>query len=305
MILSEIVTYVCGKIGRTDEAFKTRVRNWAQLRRDMLWQQQQWKDALAIYTKAVTAGQSTVLMPAQVARVVACKQGSSGLLPVEQVFLLADNPQVWDQAGTPTEFSRLAPSGLAAALPTAGEMLNLVSSNAADVGKKVTVHGELAGEEITELVTLNGTNSVGTAAAFDQVRQLSKEATAGLVTVTGNTSGATLLRLTADQTEKRHARIGLHPVPGAALTLAVLAKLNPPPLKQDSDATGLPSLDTALLAFVLADALEGMRQYAKAGAKMEEGNAVLAAAKHNEVWQEHGGSRLLPADAMAEDRPWE
>jgi hypothetical protein len=306
MILGEIVSYACGKAGRSDDSFKAKVRTWAKMRRDMVWQQQLWKDSLGIYTKAVAAAQSTIYLPAHLEKIVAAKHGTTTLLPVDQVFLFNDDPGIWDRAGTPMEFSRPAASGIAVALPANGEKVNLVSTNAADVGKKVSIYGELNGEEVTELVLLNGTSQVQSVNTFTEIWQLSKEATAGQVTATGATSAATLVRLDTEQTEKRHPRLRLHETAAAALTLAVLAKRLPPPLKNDSDATGLPSLDNALLAFVAADALEGMRQYAKAAEKNKEGTALLERALVTEVYHENKGGRLTPTDSVGDDdRSWE
>jgi hypothetical protein len=306
MILGEIVSYACGKAGRSDDGFKAKVRTWAQLRRDMLWQQQLWKDSLAIYTKAVTAGQATVYLPAHIEKLVAARHDDTALLPVDQVFLFNDDPGMWERTGTPMEFSRPAASGVAVALPANGEKVNLVSGNAADVGKKVSIYGELNGEEVTELVLLNGTSAVQSVNTFTEIWQLSKEATAGQVTATGATSAATLVRLAAEQTEKRHPRLRFHETPVAAITLAVLAKRLPPPLRNDSDATGLPSLDNALLAFVSADALEHMRQYNKAAAKTKEGNAILERAMSTEIFHEAKGGRITPNDSVGDDdRPWE
>lgn len=306
MILGEIVSYACGKAGRSDDGFKAKVRTWAKLRRDMLWQQQLWKDSLSIYTKAVSASQSTVFLPAHLEKIVAAKHGTTALLPVDQSFLFNDNPGIWDRAGIAMEFTRPASSGVAVALASAGEKINFVSNNAADVGKKVSVYGELNGEEVTELVLLNGTSQVQTVNAFTEVLQLSKEATAGRVSATGATSAAALVSLADAQTEKRHPRLRLHETPGVGITLAVLAKRLAPPLVNDSDATGLPSLDNALLAYVSADALEGMRQYAKAAEKNKEGTALLERALATEVYHEPKGGRIAPADSMGgDDRPWE
>lgn len=306
MILGEIVSYVSGKIGRSDEAFQARVRAWAALRRDMLWQQQLWKDSLSLYTRAVAAGQATVYLPAHLEKIVAAKHGSTALLPVDQVFLFNDDPGIWERAGTPLEFSRPAASGIAAALATAGERINLVSASEADVGKTISIYGERAGEEVTETVFLNGTAQVQSAAAFTEVFQLSKQSTAGTVTATGATGGATLVTLAAEQTEKRHPRLLFHETPGAALTLCVLAKRRPPALRLDGDATALPALDNALLAFVTADALEGMRQYAKASQKIAEGNALLMSLQKTEIYEERKGARLTPTQSVGEyDREWE
>lgn len=300
MILGEIVSHVCGKIGRSDASFQALVRGWAEQRRNLIWQQALFLETLAIYTKAVAAGQHTVFLPSQIERIVAVRTGTRALLAVDQVFLFNANPELWDQTGTPMEFSRPSPSGVSAALANGGERLSFVSGNAADVGKNVSLYGELNGEEVQELLTLNGTAAVQTAEVFSEIFNLSKEATAGQITATGVTSLATLVRLSATQTEKRHPRIRLHETPAAALTLAVLAKRQPPPLKNDADSTGLDKLDAAVLAFTMGDALEKIRQYGKAATKVSEANAVLTAAKENAIYQEARSVRAHPEDSLGD-----
>jgi len=300
MILGDILSYVCGKVGQTDDTFKAKIRTYAKLRRDMLWQLVLWKDTLSIYTKSVTADTHTLVMGAQVDRIVAAKTASQGLLPVDQTYLFNNDPQIWERSGDPLFFSQPPASALAVAPASAGEKLNLVSNNAADTGN-VSIYGENAGEEVSETVTLNGTSSVQTVNTYTEVLNLSKEATAGTITVTGATSAATLLTLLAAQREKRHARLRLHETPGAADTLLVLAKRHAPPMATDTDTTGMPSLDNAILAYTMADALESMRQYGKAKEKNSEGNALLAEAKKSEIYQDARRVTMTPADPLGED----
>lgn len=305
MILGEIINYVAGKAGRSDDAFKAKLRTWAALRRDMLWQQQLWKDCLAIYPLTVTAGQNTVILPSQIERVLAAKTDSQSLVPVDQVVLFREDPAAWERAGAAVQFTRPAPIGVTTPPLSAGERISLVSSNNADAGKKVSIYGELAGEQVTETLALNGLTPVTTAASFSTVWQLSKEGTTGQVTATGATSTAQLVSLAPEQTEKRHHRIRLHDTPTGPVTLHVLAKRLPPPLRQDSDATGLPSLDNALLAFVTADALEGMRQYAKAASKNSEGTTLLTRAQMTEVYHDATTMQMVPASEGDDECLWQ
>ena len=300
MIRADLIDYVCGKIGQTDNAFKAKIGTYGKLRRDMLWQMVLWLDTLSIYTKAVTADAHTLIMGSQVHRIIAAKTTRQGLLPVDQAFLFTNDPQIWERNGDPIFFSQPAASGLAVAPATAGEKLALVSSNAADTGS-VSIYGEANGVEYGEVVALNGTSTVQTVYDYTDVLNLSKDATAGTITVTGMTSAATLLTLLAAQREKRHARLRLHETPSATDTLLVLAKRHPPPFDNDSDTTGLPSLDNALLAFVMADALELLRQYAKAKEKNSEGSALLAEAKKNAIYQEARRVTMTPAAPLGED----
>lgn len=305
MILGDIVTEVCGKIGQTDESFKTKIRRAAKLRRDMLWGMVLWKDTLSIYTKAGAAAQHTLFMPSQVELIVAVKNGDQSVFPVDQVYLFNNDPQIWERSGNPLLFSQPPASGVGLAPLPAGERFSLKSNNAGDVGKKVSIYGELNGEEMSEVLTLNGTAAVQTVNLYNEVLNLSKEATAGAVAVSGVTSLASLVSLSPAQREKRHCRLRLHEIPGAAVTLLILAKRNAPPLVNDTDTTGLPSLDNAILAFVMGDGLQHIRQYAKASTMQSEGTALVTEAKKTNVYQEARRTTITPGDSLGDDCPRE
>lgn len=312
MILAELVRSVCDKLGRSDAAFAAKVIASAKLRRDMVWQQALWRDTLAVYTRNVSAyvspapggfgfvlpaSPTLVYLPAHIERIIAAKADARALLPVDQVYLFNANPEAWDRAGTPTEFSRPAPSGVSRKISGLAPLL--VSSNAADVGVPVSIHGESNGEEINEVVHLNGTTAVVAANTYTEIWQLSKKETAGTMTAyTGLFE--ILVKLGPQDTAKRYPRIQLHVQPAQAFTLAVLAKRHPTPLLNESDAIGLPALENAILAFAMADGLELLRQYAKAQEKIREGTALLESAKRNEIYQEARCVRIAPDDGVGD-----
>lgn len=303
MILGDIVSYVAGKVGFSGTTFSQRIRDWAHLRQQMLWNEAVWKDSLSIYTKSAAAAQKEIILPSQIDMVVAVKQAGQGLpmLPVDQVFLFSSETESWESSGPTLRFSQPPALGLAVAIPTdGGEKLTCKSSSAADVGKKLTIYGELAGIEKTEQVTLNGTMDVDSVESYTDVFSLSKEVTTGSLSVTGKTSATLLQTLKPTEAQKRHPRLRLHQIPTSTLPLLVLGKRHAPPLKQDTDATALARLDNALLAFVVADALESLRQYAKSQAKAEEGMALLASVKRTEVYQQASACRLTPADSVGD-----
>ncbi|HWA07919.1 MAG TPA: hypothetical protein VG838_00480 [Opitutaceae bacterium] len=307
MTLGEIVSYACGKVGLTDDTAKARARSYAAMRYQLIFRSALWKDALSIYTKALAANANTVILPSQVEKVLGVRSGSRALMPADQVFLFNDDPLAWERSGGEVQFTLPAVTALSGAPQTGGEKLRFVSSNNSDTTKKVTIYGRDANqEEATEVLTLNGTSNVDSVNSYEEVYLLSKDVTAGAVTVTGVSSTAALQSLRPTETLRRHTRVRIHDTPVEAVTLSVLAKRRPNPLENDTDSTLLPALDNALLALVLGDMLQWQDAYAKGNTCFDEGNALLESLKKTEVWQEARRIVMSPSDGCGDfERPWE
>jgi hypothetical protein len=304
MNLGELTDLVCGKIRDNDDATRTLVKKWARQRHQMIHDAALWRDTLWTRAMAVTAAQAEIILPAQFERVIAAKLPDA-LLPVEELeHWFQFDPIAWEEGGTPAAFSHLAAVGVSV-LP-AGERLSFVSDSASDTEKGVTIEGENAGELVRETLTLNGTTPVLTANSYTHPIVLSKQATTGSVTVTGATSGKTLVVLFGVETQRRHARVRLLRIPTASTTVTILAKRACHPLTSDSASPLLRGIDQAWEALVMGDAWEWKRMFAKAQAKFTEGNALLEKAKTNEAWQQAAARRMVPADPMGNiERSWE
>lgn len=301
MNLGDLATLVGGKVGLSDAASLTLWKAYAKQRYHALCAGALWKDLLTVYTFAVAANQNTIILPHQVAQFVGAKYDTTGLIPVDQAWIFASNPELWEQVGAVTHCSELAAIATKVMPLAAGEALKLKSSNAGDVSL-VTIHGEdTNGDAQQEQIALNGLALVATVNSYAVVYGLSKAATVGTITVRNNADSATLLTLLPAETQRLHRRLRLHQVTGEALTLLVLGKRHPGPFSNDNDATGLPTpCDQALQAYVQGDALEKMRQYGKAQAKFAEALALEAKAKKDETYQAAQSKRLTPGDGMAE-----
>jgi hypothetical protein len=295
MILGDLALIVANKVGMTDASTLALIKSWANRRHQMICDRSLWHDLLAIYTLSVSASQTEVILPAQITRYVAAKYDQNALMPVDQVFLMSTDPGIWDRTGNAMRVAELPASGTR--LKPTSEKLALVSSNAADTAKTVTIVGELAGEEMSETLTLNGTTSVQSANSYDLIYTLSKQGTIGTVSVTGVTTAAALVTLQPTETERRHVRLRLFEAPLSAITLMVLGKRNAPALLNDSDQPAIRGVDGCLEAFVLADVYEWQRQGDDAAAKREEAMALLAQLQENEVYQAANLQQLVPYDA--------
>ncbi len=303
MTLGNLASFVGGKIGMTDAATLTKIKGFAKERYAAMYAGALWKDALSILTKAVAVNQSTIILPPHYAQFLAAKFDRTGLVPIDQSFLFASNPELWDSAGTPSHCSELHAIATATMPATAGELVS-VRSTTADTGV-ISLHGEDGnGEPQQEQMTLNGTNKVSSVNAYAVLYGVSKGTTTGTITLRDNVGafgGVTFVQLLPTETQRLHRRIRLHSITGEALTLLVLAKRHAGPFTQDSEATNLPSLcDQALQAMVHGDALEWQRQYGKAQGKFAEGLALLAEAKKTEIYQAAQQQRITPGDCLAE-----
>lgn len=294
MILSNLALRVGKKIGMTDATTLALIYEWADARHEMICASELWKDLLSLYTLAVTAAQSTVILPPQIDRVVAARYDVTNLLPVDQVFLFVTDPGIWDRTGRATRIAEQPAVG-ARVMPSS-EKVSLVSNNAADTAKTVSIVGELAGAEVRESLTLNGTSAVQSVNSYDLIYTLAKETTAGTVSVSGVTSLAALVTLKSDETGRPHCRLRLLETPTEALTLIVLGKRKAHRLVLASDQPAIRGLDACLEAFVLADAYEWQRQTEDAADKRTEAMAMLAQLKRSEVFQAANTQQLVPYD---------
>ena len=90
-----------------------------------------------------------------------------------------------------------------------------------------------------------------------------------------------------------YSQIKLLRIPDSSKTLLVLGKLYVTELG-DNDSPKLSGIDNALVAFVEADALEYLQQYAKAQAKLQEAGAHLQLMRDMEKHQSARVQQLVP-----------
>lgn len=294
MTLAEHADAICEKINLHDTATRALVIKWVSRRHAMLCRYALWRDLLNLYTVAVAAGQAEVILGPQVEHVLAVKYDQTQVLAADQVYLFATDPGVWDRTGRAARMAALPALGTRTN-PTA-ELISLVSNNAADISATVSLIGELAGEEMQETVTLNGTTPVVTANQYDRIYSAAKEATAGMVTLSGQTSATTLATIPANETGRRYPRLRLLEIPNEALTLLVLAKRRIRALQVESDETAFAGLDDTLEAFALADAYEWLKQTEDAADKRAEAIALRRELRDEYQYQPANGQRLVPPE---------
>jgi hypothetical protein len=100
-------------------------------------------------------------------------------------------------------------------------------------------------------------------------------------------------------------RIRLHRPPSTTATLLVLGKLPAPRLLLDTDAPlGVPGVDECLIAYVLGDLHQWVRQFSKAQAFFTEANALLLKSVEQETHQNAETRRIIPTAQQLDGEDW-
>lgn len=292
MTLAEYTDHICSKLGKTDAVSTTLCKHYLRRHYKTIWDAALWRDSLVLVSKL--ANDDELIMPEVVEKVVRVRyDASTPLYGVDQQVFFDVDSSLFDGTGTPAAWSALTP--VATAIHPADETLSIVSSDTDDTEVQVWIRGEKDGVPKRESVTLNGTTPVVTTNQWDVIHSLSKEETEGTVTIIGVTSGALLLTLWPEESEKKYRRIRLHLAPAQSTKyILVLGKRRFQPLQNDLDTPLLADIDNALICLATADMLERMRQYGKAQMKMQEGGVYLSAMKKQVQDQEGIIAQIVP-----------
>ena len=274
-IFGDVITQIGNKIGKTDTAYKTKIKDFFNDQYEKVWSKYLWKSSIVFNESIVaTNGSADLYLPKTVDEVLALTQRSSPsiLIPYDvQVFhrnfideiTTGGLPEAYTFAG---EFS-------AKAQPDSAERIKFVSSTT-DTGT-IRIWGLVSGEEITELITLTSTTPVLTTNSFTQINRIAKSAvTAGVITVSGNTSSTTFLTLAPSELTARHKKVSLLYVPNSALTMYLTYKKQWKRMVNDQDIFELPVLGP-LKRMTYADCLREQRQAQKAALEEAAGNKDL------------------------------
>lgn len=111
MTLDEHTSFICSKVGQTDELSREACASYVRTRYRMLWDSLLWRDTRCLAN--VTAAGSTVALPAAIERVVSIRFTSANgetafLESVDDASLLENFPGVLGQTGTPRYYEEFA-----------------------------------------------------------------------------------------------------------------------------------------------------------------------------------------------------
>jgi len=294
MPVAQLIDHILAIIGKFDSASRDACKTFLRQNHAMICAYTIWRELVRFRSIAVTAGNQYVILPQYMASVLAVRYDTNTILPVQKEYLYLTNPNVFEQAGEPVEYSMEKPVATEVKPAGAGEKLKFKQVGANDNGKKIKVVGEYQGVLYRETVTLSSSADVPTANAYDSVWSIGKPEMEGDLEVVGNTSGTSLIKTWAEFRDVKCQQIHLHPTPSTAKNMLVLYKVRPQPLIEDNDTPMLSFMENALIAFTIGSMLKRGRQYAKANAQVEEGNALLALLKDEHQHQRANIVRIVP-----------
>ena len=141
--------------------------------------------------------------------------------PIEQMSAEEFDHFVPDPTGTgtPNLYYFEGYSGVKAQPATAGEVVYAVSSSGSDTSTVVVQGYDTNDNYVADEITLTGTTAVASSSTFKKIDSVSKIATTGTVTFRNLGSTTTYETLSPKETAVRRLEIGLHDIPGSAITI--------------------------------------------------------------------------------------
>ncbi len=316
MTLSELANYIATKLSQTDAASVAACKMFLRARYRMLWDSANWPEALALTHLATTPSVFQV-MAAEIETVIRVFDytDNTPLEAIDPAQLFDFNPSEWTGSGaTPIHFVigpnvaiPVTAEGSAYAIP--GFQVSATNSEAFDV--VVRIAGvQLAGgapSPVSEVLAIPAGGSTASVNYYDKVFSLgvvSPDPSAPLqsgIVAYARVGGATVgpgpaQILPGARDADAFCTIRLLAAPAGAPTLLVLGKRRRNDLLNDGDAPIVRGCDNALIAFAQADMLERDRQYAKAQAKLADGNNELQLLANLKRQQAASQTRIIPAD---------
>lgn len=253
--LAEMTDSVCARCGMWGADVYALVAEFMRRNYQRVYDMALWQESLTIVEASRAAG--VAVLPEYIGTILAIRfDGAYGALDVtDQSLYFRISPLVFEQSGTPVAFSILTPVAVRI-LPVATELLTFTSSSASDTSS-VFISGESAGAVVSEKIALNGTTPQPTVNQYDVPLIISKQPTAGTITINGQTSGTVFQTLGASERERKHLRIQFQPTPdiNTVGNCMVLGKRKLHPLVDNGDSPILSNVTNILIDMTTSDLL--------------------------------------------------
>ena len=266
LTFSDYVTEIGQKIQKTDTNYKTQIQNFLNQNYERLWNKYLWRQAIVIDEAVTTTASSEFLyLPKTVDKIIVLTDQANDvvLVPYDAHILMRKYLDQITNASFAKRYTYAGEYGVKNQ-PSASAVIQVLSSTADTA--TIRIWGISSSEEITELLTLNGTTAVSSTASFTALSRVAKNATTtGTVTVRQITNNRELATLAPSEKVVRYIRIRLHDIPDSADTLYLTYKKRFKRLVNDQDIIEIPVLPM-LTDLTTADCLREQRQYQKAEA---------------------------------------
>jgi hypothetical protein len=108
MTLSDMASFICGKVGKSDSESLAKCKEFLARRYELIWASQLWRDTLVTSSQSVPADtQDVTLADSSVDQIVAVRWSDVTLGPVAHEAVYAIDPTLFDSSGTPLAFVTL------------------------------------------------------------------------------------------------------------------------------------------------------------------------------------------------------
>lgn len=105
MTLSDLSSFVCGKIGRTDEDSLAKCRQFLARRYRLIWDSQLWRDSLTSVSQSVAAEtQDVTISSPAVDQILGVSWGDIPLEPAAHEQIFSMNPSAFSRVGSVVSF---------------------------------------------------------------------------------------------------------------------------------------------------------------------------------------------------------
>ncbi len=164
-----------------------------------------------------------------------------------------------ENVGNPEKYYFEESSAVAEQPASAGEVVYSVSDSASDTSQVVIQGYNVAGDYVSDEVTLTGTTAVASSSTFVKIASISKIVTTGTVTFRNLGDTTDFLTLSPKELLRRSAVIAFHPVPSSAITIYGKGWARIPALVNEYDVPV--GLDTTHINAIMAGSIFHYMKY--------------------------------------------
>ena len=311
-IYSGIITRAGRKIQKTDTAYKTKLKDWANEVYGRLYERFFWNELFREVQVSVSAGANYLILPRDVELVLYISDLTNDIL-VRRVGVQGFQKRYLsrlDQSGVLYAYAHYGYSPVAVQLATAGTV-EILSSSASDTTQKVYVRGyDSNGLELNGSISLNGTSVVATGSptlalfAITNPRtglsMVSKDGdTVGVVTIRETTTDTVLVRLGPLDRTVRHKIIRLVEKPSSSLTPFVGYKEPIRRLVNDGDVPQFKCSDL-IVQGVFIEALKEQRQFQRATIEDASFEKSITTRLQQEARDQESEDGVVPEAALSQ-----
>ena len=251
----------------------------------------------ATATAIVSELADEMVCPQKFETILGISYNEQNLLPTQLITELMTDPDSFKKNANTAQFSVIDSSGIN--FDPAYGAIEFLSSDSSDNGKKITIVGELYGQELTmqkETVTL--ASSVTTSNVWSAVHSISKETTTGHVQVRSATDTSKYFFWPEWENVSKFQRVKFFDKPkydaSDPKNLYVIGKRKTQPMIGDYDSPMISGIDNVLIHFATGDMLKRSRQFGKAQLEHQQANALMQVARDQENNQSAKQTRLIP-----------